>query len=113
MAINIEYLVENATQTKDANEVPVNNVFSPGVNQVLDGTSASVQSTAFSVNTIVELVNVSSTLVVYYAVGTDPTASSTQVSGGALTPYSGKQFRVSQGEKVAVRGAVAHLTTQN
>lgn len=80
-------------------------VMKPGNTQVVDGTSASAQTSVYSTRNVIYLC---STGAFNLAVGTNPTASnSTMYIPAGLPTY----IRVDQGNKIAVFGASVNITT--
>jgi hypothetical protein len=81
------------------------NVARHGANQSLDGTSAAATSTVISA-TDYSVVHLSSADTIYYAIGTNPIATASDI----ILPGGWIDFVLAPGEKVSVLGGKASLT---
>lgn len=76
-----------------------------GTTEIIDGTSASAQSTTtFTANTVIRVVSDSA---VNLAVGANPTATSSTL---LLPANTVEYFRISAGQEIAVLGGSLNLT---
>ncbi len=96
---------KETAQFKDNNGRTVPKVLKPSSSQSIDGSSASAQSTEYTLDSVVR---VASSAAINIKVGSNPTATTSTM----LIPASqGVEFiRVNKGDKVAILGSVAILT---
>ena len=96
----------SAIMAMDGNGNPIDNIFTPtGEVKVLASTSpTAVQSTVYSVNTLVEIVADGK---LHYKIGTDPTATT---NDRQLPSGTGKQMLIPAGYKISVLSASSTAT---
>lgn len=93
----------NIDQVSD-NDAQLIRVYHPGATEVVDGTGGATQSAEYTSRTLVRLMADGK---LYYLLGENPTATSSEV---LLHDGTGELIWIDAGEKISVLDGVLHIT---